>query len=458
MRRRRFRVPHTLVLLLGMVVAALLLTYLLPAGSFERVDAGHGRMQVVPGTYRPTPEVNPLSPLAVFTAVFGGLGAAHEIVFFVLITGGALAVLRRTGALDAALGWALARLGHRPLWLVAGGVVLFATGSATIGMAEEYLPFVPIVVALATALGYDAVTAVGILCVGYGIGYGIAPLNPFTVLVAQDIAGLTPGSGWWYRLVLAGVLAPVGVHHVWGYARRVREQPSASYVADLAPPAVPFAAPAMTRRHAGVLLASAAALALLVWGIAAREWHLAEMSALFLGLALAAALVGRLGADTTAETFIAGAAELTGTALLIGFARGIQLVLERGGVIDTIVHGIAGPLGTLPPAAAAVAMFVVQGLTNLFIPSGSGQAFVTMPLMAPLADLVGLSRQVAVLAYQFGDGFTNILVPTNAVLVGILAIAGVPFDRWLRFVVPFALKLAGVGSAALAVAVWVGYR
>jgi uncharacterized ion transporter superfamily protein YfcC len=458
MARRRLRVPHTLVLLFTMIVAALIVTYVLPAGRFERVENEHGRLQVVPGSYEATPEVEPPGPLAVFTAVPRGMEAAAEIIFFVFIIGGAFAVLRGTGAIDAMLGAALRRLGHRPLLLVLGGVILFVAGSATIGMAEEYLPFVPVLVVLALALGYDAVVGVAIVTIGYAVGYGIAMINPFTVLIAQDVAGLPPASGMWFRLALALVFVPLGVHHVWRYATGVKQDPSRSLVADIAPPPMerPHEAPPLTATHKVVLATVVAALALLVWGLTRRGWYLVEMSALFLALTIAIAALARIGPDRTAKFFGEGAAELTVTALLIGFARAIQIVLDDGGVIDTIVHGLSVPLQTLGPELAAVGMFFVQSLTNLFIPSGSGQAYVTMPIMAPLADVIGLPRQIAVLAFQFGDGFTNILVPTNPVIIGILAIAGVPYERWLRFVMPFMLKVWLAGSVALVVAVWIG--
>jgi uncharacterized ion transporter superfamily protein YfcC len=461
MPKRRFKVPHTLVLLFAMVVAALLLSWVLEPGAFERVETDAG-VQVVPGTYQPTPDVERQSPLAIFTAIPKGFNAAHQIIFFVFIIGGAFAVLRATGAIDAALGSLLRRMGGRPFLLVAGGVVLFAVGSATIGMAEEYLPFVPIMVVLALALGYDAVTAVGIMTVGYGIGYGVAVINPFTVLIAQDVAGLTPASGMGFRLALAAVLLPVGIHHVWSYARRVKADPSRSLVADVEPPDVAgdvavAEQPPMTATHRWVLAAMTALLLLLVVGLSLWGWYLVEMGALFVAMAVVIAAIARMSPDRTAIEFGRGAAELTVTALMIGVARAIQVVLDEGGVVDTIVHGISLPLQALPGAASAVGMFFVQSVANLFIPSGSGQAFVTMPIMAPLADLVGVSRQVAVLAYQFGDGFTNVLVPTNAVLVGILAMAAIPYDRWLRFILPFMVKMWILGSIALAVAVWIGY-
>jgi uncharacterized ion transporter superfamily protein YfcC len=473
MSERRFRVPHTLVLLFGMVVAALLLSYMLPPGAFDRVETADGHLQVVPGSFHPTPEVERQSPLAIFTAIPKGFSAAHDIIFFVFIIGGAFAVLRHTGAVDAALGATLDRLGHRPLWLVAGGILIFAVGSSTIGMAEEYLPFVPILIALALALGYDTVTAVGIMTVGYGIGYGVAAINPFTVMIAQDISGLQPTSGWWLRVALLGVFMPVGVHHVWRYARVVGADPSSSLVADVAPPEAASADhdgassatgrasssyPEMTRTHRWVLATVGLFLVLLIYGLSRWGWYLVEMGALFVAMTLVLAAIARISPDRTAVEFGKGAAELTVTALMIGVARAIQVVLDEGGVVDTIVHGISVPLQELPGALSAVGMFFVQSLANLFIPSGSGQAYVTMPIMAPLADLVGVSRQVAVLAYQFGDGFTNILVPTNAVLVGILAMAAIPYDRWLRFILPFMLKVWLLGSVVLAVAVALGYR
>jgi uncharacterized ion transporter superfamily protein YfcC len=466
MTKSKFKVPHTLVLLFGMVVIAQILSYILPAGAFDRVENAAGRLQVVPGSFHLTPEVGVLKPWAMFTAIPQGFSAAHEIIFFVFIIGGAFAVLRATGAVDAALGALLRKLGDRPFWLVAGGILVFALGSSTIGMAEEYLPFVPVLVVLALALGYDTITAVGIMTVGYAIGYGVAAINPFTVLIAQDVAGLQPASGLWFRLALLGVFLPIGIHHVWSYAKMVGADPSKSLMAGVEVDDGGAAAAAarateshssMTGTHKLALLAVGVVLVVLIYGLSQWHWYLVEMGALFFALAIVLAIIGRMTPDKTATEFGKGAMELTTTALMIGVARGIQVVLDQGGVVDTIVHGISLPLQQLPGALSAVGMFFVQSLANLFIPSGSGQAYVTMPIMAPLADLVGVSRQVAVLAYQFGDGFTNILVPTNAVIVGILAMAAIPFDRWVRFILPFMIKVWIVGSIALVVAVMIGY-
>ncbi len=468
MTKSKFKVPHTLVILFGMVILAQVLSYLIPAGSFERVENAAGRLQVVPGSFQLTPDAAALSPLASLTAIPKGLSGAHEIIFFVFIIGGAFAVLKATGAVDAVIGALLRRWGDRPFWLVAGGTTLFAVGSSTIGFGEEYFPFVPVVITLALALGYDRVTAVGIIMVGYGVGYGAALINPFTVLLAQEVAGLQPASGLWYRVVLMGVFLPIGIHHVWSYAKKVGRDPAASLVADVSVPEGMLIAsggdgetaashPPMTTTHKLVLAAVGIALALLVYGLSQWDWYLVEMGAVFVALTVVMAIMARISPDRTAVEFGTGAAALTSVALMIGVARGIQVVLNEGGIVDTLVHGISIPLQGLPAALSAVGMFFVQSLANFFIPSGSGQAYVTMPIMAPLADLVGVSRQVAVLAFQFGDGFSNILVPTQAVIVGALAMAAIPYDRWLRFILPFMVKIWIVGSIALVVAVWIGY-
>ncbi len=466
----RLRVPHTLVLLSGMIVLALVATYVLPAGSFVREHNQAGREQVVAGSYERLPDADPLPPWSALTAVPRGFAAAAEIIFFIFIVGGAFAVVRATGAPDAGIAALLRRLGHVPGLLLFGGMFVFAVGSSTIGMAEEYLPFVPLLLVLCLGMGYDAVTAVGVVCLGFGIGYGVATINPFTVLVAQDIAGLKPGSGLGFRLLLFPVFLGIGFHHLWRYAQRVKREPATSLVADQniqniqkSPlPGPPADAAPVTATHVVTLALTLGAFALTVVGIQAWGWGLPEMGAVFLGLTIVLggvlAASARMDADTVAQAFCTGAAELMTTALLVGFARAIIVVLEEGRVVDTIIHAIATPLGHLGASAAAVGMFVVQGLCSFVIPSGSGQAYVTMPIMAPLGDLVGVSRQISVLAFQLGDGLTNSIVPTNAVLVGYLAMAGVPLERWLRFALPLTLKLWLAAAVVLVLSVWIGYE
>lgn len=457
---RPFHVPHTLVLLFGMILLAWLLTLVLPAGQFETEINSHDREVVVPGTYHVLPDATAPSVWSVFTVVPRGLAAAQGIIFFVFLIGGALAVIRQTGALDSALASVLERFGGRPGTLIFMGMAAFAVGSSTIGMAEEYIPLVAILITLCVGMRMDTVTAVGIMVAGYGIGYGAAAMNPFTLLVAQEVAGLDPVSGLGFRLAIFSPLLALGFWHVWRYATKVSADPSASLVADIPeaqPPEPPETVP-LTGRNKLVLLVTLAALAVVVWGIAQHGWYLVELGAVFLGLALVVGLVAGLSLDRIAKSFTAGAAELTGTALLIGFARGIELMLSDGQVLHTIVDALATPLTLLGAELAAVGMLLMQSVLNFFIPSGSGQAYVTMPILAPVSDIVGVSRQVAVLAFQMGDGFMNMIVPTNAVLMGILGICGIPYGRWLRFIWPLCLQLFIAGSLCLVIAVLIGYQ
>ena len=453
-----FRVPHTLVLLFGIMVVAWVATWTLPQGSFERVANEGGRMVVVPDTYTPAEESVQLPPTALLTVIPRSLAAAQDIIFFVLIVGGAISVLRATGMIDAVLGSVLKHIGHSPALLIGIGIALFAAGSGAIGVAEEYIPFAALLIALCLAMRMDVMTAMGIMVVGYGIGYGVAALNPFTVLVAQGVAELPPTSGWQYRVILFFPFVAIGIHHVWSYARRVQADPANSLMVGIESKHLPPTEfPPLDGRRLFVLIAALLTLALMVWGIAGPGWYLVELGALFLGLAIVAGVVGGLGLDNTAKRFTEGACELAGTALLIGFARSIAMILEDGQVLDTIVSGLAAPLAAVGAYGAAIGMLFIQTILNFFIPSGSGQAYATMPIMAPLSDLVGVTRQTAVLAFQFGDGLANMIVPTNVVLMSILGIAGIPYDRWFRFIWPLMVKLLIAASLALVVAVAIGY-
>ena len=445
--------PDALVLLFALIVLAQVATYLLPAGEFAR--EGH---HVVPGTYHEV-DADPLPLQTFLTAIPAGLAAAQDIIFFVFIVGGVIAVVRATGAIDALIGGAIRYMSHRPAVLIFGMVILFAVGSSTLGMAEEYMPFVPILVTMCLAMRVDAVVAVGIIYVGAGVGYACAAINPFTVLIAQQIAGVELMSGQGLRWGLLLVCTAIGADHILRYVRRVQSNPAASLVADVdystgfrMPEDVEF-----TPRRVIVLLVFVASVVGFVYGVGVWDWYLTELVAVFMVLGLAAALVGGLGPDRVAAEFCQGAAELTKTALLIGFARTIEVVLTEGQVIDTVINGLAQSLEGLPRELSAIGMLGVQTVCNFFIPSGSGQAYVTMPIMVPLSDLTALSRQTAVLAYQFGDGFTNMIVPTNALLMGILALAKIPYQRWVRFVWPLLVKLYVVAILALLAAVWFGY-
>jgi uncharacterized ion transporter superfamily protein YfcC len=455
---RAFRVPHTLVLLFAIMIVALISTWLLPQGSFEQVPNELGRMLVVPGTYTPAAERIVLPPWELLTAVPRAMADAQAIIFFLLIVGGAIAVLRATGTIDAVLGWILRSIGHSPALLIAIGTTVFAVGSSLLGASTEYIPFAAVLVALCVAMGMDAMAAIGIMVAGYGIGYGIAVLNPYTVIVAQDIAGVPPVSGLAFRLALFVPFVAIGIHHVWRYARRVQRDPATSLMVGVpgtTPPPAEY--PPLGGRRLAVVIITGLGLAAMVYGIPVRGWYLVELGAIWLAVAIAAGLIGGLGVDETAKRFAVGASELATVALLVGFARSIALLLEQGQVLHTIVHGLSIPLQQVVPELSAVGMLLMQTVINFFIPSGSGQAYATMPIMAPLGDVVGVSRQVAVLAFQFGDGFSNMILPTNIVLMAILGVAGIPYDRWVRFAAPLLIKLIAAAAIALVIAVLIGY-
>ncbi len=455
----KLKVPHTLVLLFGMMVFALLLTYILPQGTFETLLNDHGRTVVIPNSYHQNSEKSLLSIWSLFTVLPRAFEDSQGIIFFIFIIGGALAVIKSTGTIDAFLGKMLEKFGSKPQVLIFTSMFVFAVGSSTLGMAEEYLPFITVLIALCIGLKMDVVTAAGIMVVGYGIGYGVAAINPFTVIIAQGIAEITPTSGIWYRIFLLIPFFLVGWHHVQKYAIKVQQNPSMSlmYKVETEQNHQATSYPKLSKLHKMVALLMLIVLGLLVYGISAWDWYLTELGAMFFGLTVVVVLLTRMNPSLAAKEFSIGASELTMTALLIGFARSIALLLDDGQVLHTIVNALAIPLQKTGPEIASVGMYMFQSLMNFFIPSGSGQAYVTMPLMAPIADLTGVSRQIAVLAYQFGDGFTNMIVPTNAVLMGIIGIAGIPYDKWFKFVFPLMVKFWILGSIALIIAVWFGY-
>jgi uncharacterized ion transporter superfamily protein YfcC len=479
------KAPETALVIFSIIVCAAILTWIVEPGAYERTEMtvpGVGAREViVPGTFRSVEreERSVLGRLAhsagmVFKAPILGFtdSEAAPIIAFVLLIGGAFAVLQRTGAVDAALR-RLVQASRRSLFLerilLPLFMTLFSLGGAVFGMAEETVPFVLIFVPLALALGYDSVTGAAIPFIGSAAGFAAAFFNPFTVGVAQGIAGLPPFSGAAFRIGLWLVTTTLTIAFVVRHARRVRRNPpvSPTYAMDEikrreGPKLTDLDAP-FSRRQQLVLAIFFAGLAVLVWGVlppaqGGLGWYITEIAALFIALGLIMGAVGGLGGNGTAAAFMEGVRQLAGAAILIGFARGILIVLKDGQVIDTVLHGMAAALEGTSAATAAMMMFAAQTAINFFVPSGSGQAALTMPLMAPLSDLVGVSRQTAVLAFQMGDGFTNMIIPTSAVLMGVLSLAGVPWPQWARWILPLQILLFLVGLIALFVAVSLGYR
>ncbi|MBU1311420.1 MAG: TIGR00366 family protein [Gammaproteobacteria bacterium] len=456
----KFKVPHTLTLLFSMMVLAMIATWIVPQGFFDTQTLANGRTAVIPGTFTLVEERQYLTPWQLLTAIPRAFASAQDVIFFVMILGGVLSIARATGTVDALIGRLLERYGNKPQMLIFMVVFCFAMASSFIGTAGEYIPFVLILVALCKAMRLDAMTAVGMTVAGYGIGYGVSAFNPFTVIIAQQIADLPPMSGNWLRFAIFVPFVLIGFHHVWSYSKKVLANPENSMVKDLPCPLIgteTAAYPPLTWAHRLILASFVLTIGIVAYNIRANGWYLYELGAAFIAWGLFITVIGKVSADVAANKFIAGAMELTTTAMLIGVARGISLIMEDGQILHSLVHGMSTPLSYVGAEAAAVGMLVIQTLLNFFIPSGSGQAYVTMPLMVPVADLLEIPRQVAVLAYQFGDGFSNMIIPTNAVLMGIIGIAGIPYGHWFRFCLPLMLKLMLASSLVLVLAIIFGY-
>lgn len=434
--------PDTLLILLAIMLVFIGLTWVVPSGAFERAVVD-GREVIVPGTYTLVP-ANPQGLGAFLQGPIRGFISAAQIIAFVFLVGGSFAILTRTGAVDAGLQSIVRFSQQHPryrYWILPLVILLFSLAGATFGMSEEVLVFVLITIPLALALGYDTLMGIAISFVGAGLGFAGAFINPFTVGVAQGIAELAPASGMGYRLLVWLVMTAIGILYIMRYARRLEQDPTRSLVYELdrakraEQPAqaeqLVFAA-----RHRNVLLALAAALGLLVYGVGNWGWYINEIAALFIGLGLVSAAIGRLSLSEAVEAFKDGAKDMMTAALVIALAKGLIVIAEDGKIIDTLLHFIAQQTEGLPPAVTVEIMFAFQTMLNFFVPSGSGQAALTMPIMAPLSDLLGISRQTAVLAFQFGDGLSNLIIPTSGVTMGVLAIAKVPYPVWVKWFWP----------------------
>jgi uncharacterized ion transporter superfamily protein YfcC len=449
----------SLVLIFSIVVVAQLLTYMVPQGKFDRepVEPGSSKTMVVAGSYERLSEAEQttLWPWHCLMAIPKGLEAAMDIIFLVFLVGGVIKILRGTGAIDAALHAAVHRLGAKPWILIAGCLSLFSLGAFTIGMGEEYVPLIPILVTMSLAMKMDAIVAMGMVWVPYGIGWASAAFNPFGVVIAKDIAGVPLESGTGFRFIMLAVFLLIGFQHVYAYARRIRKDPSKSLVAhvDYSTGFEPPTDIKFNGARAAVLFVFLVGVVGFVFGAKYEGWYIHELNAVFLGIGILAAALVRMTPSDTSRNFIEGAAEMTSAALLIGVARAIQVVLDDGQIADTVIQAIAGLLDGASADVAAVGMLCVQTVCNFFIPSGSGQAYVTMPIMSPLAELTQVPQETAVLAYQFGDGFTNMVVPTSALVMGTLALGKIPYGAWVKFVTPLLLKLFAAAIVFLMISV-----
>jgi uncharacterized ion transporter superfamily protein YfcC len=448
----RLRLPDPIILLLGCLVIAAALSYALPAGRYERrEDAATGRNVVVPGTYHRV-EAHPLGPFETLVAVPKGLADAASVVFLVFLVGGAFAVVEQTGALGGAVGWLVGKLARREALVIPLVSLAFAAGGVVENMQEEIIAFVPLLVLLARSLGFDALTAAAMSVGAAGVGAAFSPMNPFQVGIAQKLAELPPLSASLYRTAFLAAALAIWIAGTMRYARRTRSAP------DPAAAAVPAKKATGAARHGFILLLVLAAFVTLVVGVLRLGWGFDELSAVFFLMGLAAGVVGGMGLSGTAEAFVAGFRSMAGAAMLVGFARAVYVALDEGRVLDTIVHAVFTPLANLPVQVSGIGMMIAHTAIHIPVPSVSGQAVLTIPILVPVSDLLGLSRQVTVLAYQYGAGLCELLTPTNGALMAILAAAGVPFDKWWRFTVPLWALLFGLGAVAVVAGVAVGLR
>lgn len=460
----RFPTAYTILFALIIVVAAL--TWIIPAGKFDRVqNDAVGREVAVAGTYKVV-EPNPqgfidilLAPTAGFYDPDSYAANAIDVSLFVLFLGGFLGVVNATGAIDTGIKAAMRKLKGREVWMIPILMSLFALGGTTYGMAEETLAFYPLLIPAMLVAGFDTMTAVAVILIGAGIGTLGSTINPFATVIASNAAGVVFTEGMVLRVVLLlGGLA-ICIAYVTRYALRVKADPARSVVAAQASrdqkAFLSGGNGAENDRLSGtqsvILVLFAATFVALIWGVSSQGWWMAQMGALFLGMAILIGLVGRLGEKRLTSTFVDGARDLLGVALIIGLARGIVVIMQNGLIADTILNAASQAVSGLPELAFINLMFWIEVAMSFLVPSSSGLAVLSMPIMAPLADFAGVTRDLVVTAYQSASGLVNLITPTSAVVIGALAIGRISYDRWIVFIWPLLLILTIFISVVLSI-------
>lgn len=464
------KAPNVFVLIFSILVFVGALTWVVPGGSFERAaketPAGT-RQVVVPGSYSEVPAVRQ-TPWDVLKAPIVGFEKSAEVIGFILLVGGAFGVLNATGAIMAVLIWLTKRVGsgHARFAAIPMLMFTFSLGGSLFGMAEETIVFVMITVPLAIAMGFDVTTGIAIPFIGSQAGFAAAFVNPFTLGIAKGIAEQPLDEGKGYRILCWFVITAACAAFVTWHAWRVSRDPSRSPTPKLdeewrtrvgtEPDAGAPATGGVTPRHSMVVAVFLGSMVLLAVGTMQWGWYITELAGLFLGMSILAGIAGGLRLGRMADAFVEGAKDLSMAALLVCFSRAILVVAENGKIIDTLLFQVAGWLEGMGPMWTTQAMYASHTFINFFVPSGSGQAALTMPIMVPLADLTGVSREAAILAFQFGDGLTNMIIPTNAVLVGIVSVARMDYAVWFRWMLPWQVMLFFLGGVLLAFAPYQG--
>ena len=434
----KIKMPNTYVLVAALIVLCAVATWFVPGGQYVTAEDGsvsYESVDAVPQTWQ------------VFSAVYHGFVKQAGIIVFILVVGGAFWLLNATGAVSAGISRFITAVGRRDAWVLAALTVLFSLGGAVFGMSEETIPFVGIVVPLVVSMGYDALMGMLVVYVAANIGFSAAFLNPFTVGIAQEMAGLPLFSGMGYRFCCWALLTALTVGAVLLYAKRSKKTPAreTATAETAAPP---------TRRQVWILIVLGLTVAALVWGVTRHQWYLPEITALFLAMGILCGIIAGFPAGRIVDELLAGAKDILSAALVVGVASGIIVILQDGHIIDSILHAMQEGLDGTGPLASLGAMYGIQAVINFLIPSATAKAAITIPIMAPFSDMVGVARQAMVLAFQFGDGFTNMLTPTSGVLMASLAMARIPYGRWLRWIWKAVLVLLAVGFVLLAFAPW----
>ncbi len=462
-----FRFPTAYTILFGLIIFVAILTWIIPAGQYDTAySEALDRDVPIAGTYK-TVEANPQGPLDVILAPIAGLydpgsyeANAIDVALFVIVIGGFIGVVTATGAIDAGINRTMTTLKGREKWMIPVLMALFAFGGTTYGMAEETLAFYVILLPMMIAARYDAVTAVAIILLGAGVGVLGSTVNAFATVIASDAAGIPCTDGIGLRFVILGLCWLACVIYVMRYAERVRQDPTRSIVYDrkgeneahFLKGRDSAAAATFTGLHKLVLVLFAVTFVVMIWGVLKGGWWMGEMTALFLAAAIVVGIVARTGEERFIDAFLGGARDLLGVALIIGLARGIVVVMDAGLITDTILHwaelGVAG----LHSVVFVNVIYWIEVLLSFFVPSSSGLAVLSMPIMAPVADFAGAERHLVVTAYQSANGIVNLINPTFAVVMGALAIGRVPYERWLRFMWPLLLVLTIIIMASLSIA------
>ena len=460
--KKKFELPHIFAILFAIIIICTILTWIIPAGTFDYVENEDGRNIAVAGTWHPVDDVDPVGPFRMLGLVYEGMIDAADIIFLIFITYASTTFIIKSGAFDGLVGFLLKIFkGNSSVITIPVFLIALGAGSSTVGMCEEWYPFVPIFVTLYMGMGYDAMVGLGVVALAACCGYAGAFMNPFTVGVAQGIAELPYMSGALYRIFCHAIFIVIASFFLMRYASKVKNDPTQSvlYGTDLAPvdtSEMDIEHLQFTTRQKLVLLDLVVAVAVIVFGVFKFGWYLSEICAIFLLMAFIAAIIMKWNINKVGEMFAAGVTDAAVAATMVGLSRGIVMVLREGGIIDSVVYGLTIPLQHLPLWITAAAMLVFQTILNFFIPSGSGQAAVSMPIMAPLAGLLGITRQTAVLAYQFGDGLSNSYWPTADIVI-MAGLAGISLDKYYKVFTKCFLAIFLSQVVLVEIAVLIGY-